>query len=139
MNMRSGAVRVLLNTALFACALGTLPGTALAAQSAVHAPIVSPDNAQNGKRLFLAVGCYECHGTTGGGAATGPKLAPNPVPITAFIYQLRHPLGSPPYGNMKMPAYSEAVLSDSQVRDLYAYLQSIKPGAPAPQIPLLSR
>jgi mono/diheme cytochrome c family protein len=96
-------------------------------------------NAQRGKRLYLAVGCYECHGTTGTGAITGPRIAPNPVPFPAFIYQLRHPLGSPPYGNIKMPAYGAAVLSDTQVADIYAYLASIGPSPPASKIPLLNR
>ncbi len=98
-----------------------------------------PGNAQRGKRLYLAVGCYECHGTTGTGAITGPKIAPNPVPFPAFIYQLRHPLGSPPYGNIKMPAYGDTVLSDAQAADIYAYLASIAPSPPASKIPLLNR
>ncbi len=98
-----------------------------------------PGNAQRGKRLYLAVGCYECHGTTGTGAITGPKIAPNPVPFPAFIYQLRHPLGSPPYGNIKMPAYGDTVLSDAQAADIYAYLASIGPSPSASKIPLLNR
>jgi len=95
-------------------------------------------NAQEGKRLFLTIGCYECHGTLGAGANTGPRLAPNPIPWPAFFYQLRHPAGTPPYGNMQMPPYSRALVTDAQLADIYAYLQSIKPGRPANQIPLLA-
>jgi ubiquinol-cytochrome c reductase cytochrome c subunit len=95
-------------------------------------------DAQAGKRLFLTVGCYECHGTMGAGANTGPRLAPNPMPWLAFIYQLRHPIGTPPYGNMRMPPYGSTVLTDAQAADIYAYLRAIKRGRPADQIPLLS-
>jgi len=30
-------------------------------------------NADNGKKLFAAYGCYECHGRQGAGAGTGPR------------------------------------------------------------------
>lgn len=112
--------------------------SALAADATGSGKSVTQEGVREGQRLFLAVGCYECHGTTGTGANTGPKLAPDPIPFAAFAYQLRHPIGSPPYGSMKMPAYSGAVLSDTQVADIYAYLKSIRPGHPASQIPLLN-
>lgn len=95
-------------------------------------------NVRNGKRLYIAVGCYTCHGTTGTGAITGPKLAPNPIPLPAFLQQLRQPIGAPSYGNLKMPAYTEALLSDEQIADIYAYLASIPLSPPASQIPLLN-
>ncbi len=115
-----------------------LGGIAVLTGVAIAQSTAPAGNAQSGKRLYLAVGCYECHGTTGTGAITGPKIAPNPIPFPAFAYQLRHPLGSPPYGNIKMPAYGETVLSDAQVADLYAYLASIGPSPPASKIPLLN-
>lgn len=125
---------------------GALGGATVLPRSAADAhtdgataePGAPAGNAQRGKRLYLAVGCYECHGTTGAGATTGPQIAPNPVPFPAFVYQLRHPLGSPPYGNIKMPRYGETVLSDSQAADIYAYLASIGPSPPASKIPLLN-
>src|ERR1700730_671883 len=88
-------------------------------------------NAENGKKLFLSVGCYECHNREGqGGAGTGPRLAPNLLPFSAFIHQLRQPAS-------QMPPYTEKVLSEAQVADIYAFLQSI-PNPPAvSSIPLL--
>jgi mono/diheme cytochrome c family protein len=88
-------------------------------------------NAENGKKLFLSVGCYECHNREGqGGAGTGPRLAPNPLPFSAFIHQLRQPAS-------QMPPYTEKVLSEAQVTDIYAFLQSIPKPPAASSIPLL--
>jgi len=87
----------------------------------------------NGKRLFMMVGCYECHGTTGaGGGPAGPRLAPNPLPFVGVKAKLRTASG-------RMPVFSEAVLKDAEVADIYAYLQSIPAGKSARDIELLSR
>jgi ubiquinol-cytochrome c reductase cytochrome c subunit len=88
-------------------------------------------NAENGKRLFVRNGCYQCHGYDGHGG-TGPKLAPKPLPAAVLIAYLRHPA---PGG---MPVYSAKVMSDAEVTDVWAYLKSM-PEAPAVKdIPLLT-
>jgi mono/diheme cytochrome c family protein len=88
-------------------------------------------NAESGKKLFLSVGCYECHNREGqGGAGTGPRLAPNLLPFSAFIHQLRQPAS-------QMPPYTEKVLSEAQVADIYAFLQSIPKPPAVSSIPLL--
>jgi len=98
--------------------------------SAVAAEQTGGD-AANGKRLFMTVGCYECHGTTGaGGGIAGPKLAPNPLPFVGVKAKLRTASG-------RMPVFSEAVLKDSEIADIYAYLQSIPAGKSAHDIELL--
>ncbi len=85
-----------------------------------------------GKRLFLADGCYQCHGTTGaGGGPAGPRLAPNPLPLEGVKAKLRTASG-------RMPVYTAKVLSDTQIADIVAYLQSIPSGKPARDIPLLN-
>jgi mono/diheme cytochrome c family protein len=90
-------------------------------------------NAANGKRLFLSYGCYACHGTTGAsGGIAGPRLAPNPLPLAAVRAKLRSASG-------RMPVYSAVVMRDDEIADVVAYLQSIPPGLPAADIPLLSR
>ena len=90
-------------------------------------------NAANGKRLFMTVGCYECHGTTGaGGGLAGPRLAPNPLPFIAVKVKVRTASG-------RMPVFSEAVLKDSEIADIYAYLQSIPTGKSGRDIELLNR
>jgi mono/diheme cytochrome c family protein len=86
-----------------------------------------------GKRLFLAAGCYECHGTTAaGGGIAGPRLAPNPLPLEALKAKLRTPSG-------RMPVYTAILVSDAQIADIVAYLRSIPSGKPAMDIPLLNR
>ena len=106
--------------------------TAAVASLASSALAQSDPAAQRGKALFMTRGCYQCHGTVGqGSTATGPALAPNPVPMVAFKKELRTP-------RAVMPAYSLAILPDEQVGDLYAYLKSIPVGRGPEQIPLLA-
>ena len=77
-------------------------------------------NAGNGQKLFLADGCYECHGTVGQGSrGTGPRLAPKLLPYDAFAKQVRQPVNV-------MPPYTSAVLSDKDLADIYAYLGTVK-------------
>jgi mono/diheme cytochrome c family protein len=77
-------------------------------------------DAANGKRLYLAT-CFACHGRSGqGGAMNGPApvLAKTAMPFDGFKAQLRQPIN-------EMPAYSEGVMSDQQIADVYAFLQTL--------------
>ncbi len=92
----------------------------------------APGTAARGQKLFMQNLCYTCHGTVGqGGDRTGPKLAPNPFPYSAFVTQVRKP-------RQDMPKYSAEFLSDQDLADIYAYLASIKQGPAAKDIPLLN-
>ena len=72
-----------------------------------------------GKQLYLATGCYQCHGTRGeGGGNAGPRLAPGPLPYEGFLMQLREP-------RQRMPVYTAVVMPDSDVTAIYAYLQGV--------------
>jgi mono/diheme cytochrome c family protein len=96
------------------------------------APVMAGDPA-NGKRIFVADGCFYCHGTTGaGGGIAGPRLAPGPLPLEGVKAKLRTASG-------RMPVYSPAVLQDAEIADIWAYLQSIPKGKEAKDIPLLNR
>jgi mono/diheme cytochrome c family protein len=78
-------------------------------------------DAANGKRIYLATGCFTCHGRAGqGGAYNGPApaLARTAVPFEGFKMQVRNPSND-------MPAYSEPVLSDKDIADIYAFMQSL--------------
>jgi mono/diheme cytochrome c family protein len=84
------------------------------ASASAQAPGPAGD-AANGQKLFMADGCYQCHGTVGQGSrGTGPRLAPNPVPYDGFAQQLRKPANI-------MPPYTALLLSDAQLADIYAW------------------
>jgi len=75
-------------------------------------------NAENGKRLFNKNGCYQCHGREGQGSVmTGPRIAPDPPAFEFIARYVRKPTG-------EMPPYTAKVLSDQELADIYAFLQS---------------
>jgi mono/diheme cytochrome c family protein len=90
-------------------------------------------DAAKGKTFFTEkYGCYQCHGTEGQGSAiTGPKLAPNPMPYEALSAFIRT-------SSRSMPPYRVQVLPETDLQDIYAYLQSIKPAPDWKTIPLLA-
>jgi mono/diheme cytochrome c family protein len=82
----------------------------------------------HGKQIFMSNNCYLCHGTVGQGG-DGPTLAPpRLLPQSGFAAYVRHPKG-------RMPAYTQAVLSDTDLAAIYDYLQSLPP--PPAQLPKL--
>src|SRR5580704_11396804 len=90
-------------------------------------------DAARGKILFTEkYGCYQCHGTQGQGSpVTGPRLAPNPIPFEALSAFVRTT-------SREMPPFRESVLPNEDLADIYAYLQSIKPGPDYKSIPQLN-
>ena len=92
-----------------------------------------PGDAANGKRVYLADGCFTCHGRSGqGGAYNGPApvLAKTALPFEGFKMQLRNPSND-------MPAYSEAVMSDKEIADMFAFVQSLPGRRDAKDIAIL--
>ncbi len=89
-------------------------------------------NAENGKREFVKLGCYTCHGYEGQGGGAGAKLAPKPIPTAALIAYVRHPKGS-------MPPFTAKVVSDQVLTDIHAYLASVPAPPPVKDIPLLNQ
>jgi ubiquinol-cytochrome c reductase cytochrome c subunit len=87
-------------------------------------------DATKGKAAFVQHGCYQCHGFVGQGGA-GAKLAPKPLPEEAFVNFVRTT-------NRQMPPYSEQILSNEDLGDIYAYLQSIPAGPDPKSIQLLN-
>jgi ubiquinol-cytochrome c reductase cytochrome c subunit len=89
-------------------------------------------NAENGKKLFVKNGCYQCHGYEAQGTNAGARLAPKPMALAAMISYVRRPA---PGG---MPVYSPKVMSDAELADVWAFLKAI-PEAPAVStIPILN-
>src|ERR1019366_5548645 len=70
----------------------------------------------NGKRLYLADGCFECHGRAGQGGNFNypvPALAQIALPVESFIAFLREAPND-------MPSFSEQVLSEKDAADIHA-------------------
>src|SRR5262249_6601489 len=89
-------------------------------------------SAANGGVLFVKVGCYQCQGYQGQGGAAGPRIAPEPVPFEGLAAFVRTSSG-------EMPPYPEALLSDSDLADIYAYVQSIPRPPALADLPLLKQ
>ena len=91
-------------------------------------------SAENGKTAYVKHGCWQCHGFLGQGSlvtSNGKVLANSQLPFDVFKKFVRS-------SNRAMPPYREAVLSDADLADIYAYLQSIKAAPDWKTIPLLS-
>ena len=91
-------------------------------------------SAEHGKTVFVRKGCWQCHGTMGQGSIAtsgGKRLAPDPLPWEAFSGFVRS-------SNRAMPPFSDKILSDGDLEDIYAYLQSIPKPPAVTSIPLLN-
>jgi mono/diheme cytochrome c family protein len=104
----------------------------VAAQPKLELP--SSANAQNGQRFYTAFGCHECHGLQGQGSVQtgGSRLGPPQIPFSGFVAYVRQPTG-------QMPPYTSKAVSDAQLADIYAFLQSRPQAAPSKSIPLLNQ
>ena len=127
----------------------TIPLLVLMGSAAVFAPhpigagaqtAESPGDPVNGKAVYLRAGCDGCHGTMGHGGPGG-RLAPNPIPATAFNQYVRNGKVRDPAANRYwsgMPPYSVKFISDSELADVHAYLRSIPDPPPVESISLLN-
>ena len=128
---RTAGSWMLLGVAALLTAVPVFAWTQSAAQPS-KADETPAGNAENGKKLFAKYGCYECHGREAqGGGYNGPRLAPDPVPFSVVQSYIRHPQG-------EMPPYTEKVVSDKDLADIYAFLRSQPEPPPVKSIPILN-
>jgi mono/diheme cytochrome c family protein len=102
-----------------------------AAPKATTSDKASAGSADHGKKLFVDDGCWECHGRAAQGGV-GPKLGPHPLPAAAIIAYIRQPTG-------EMPPYTAKVISDADISDIQAFLQSLPDPPKVDTIPLLKQ
>ncbi|HKQ10166.1 MAG TPA: cytochrome c [Rhizomicrobium sp.] len=105
------------------------------ASTIVWAQTAPKGDPANGKKIYLAAGCYQCHGRVGqGGLMTGPApiLAQTKMPYPAFTRQLRNPIND-------MPPYPANLLADQEIADIYAFLQSLPGRRAVKDIPILDK
>jgi mono/diheme cytochrome c family protein len=119
--------------AAMASIVATVAMASLATARADDTP--PPGDPVNGKRLYMADGCFECHGRAGQGGRFNyptPALADIALPVESFISFLREAPND-------MPSFSADVLSDKDAADIHAFLSSL-PGPRSPKdIPLLNQ
>ena len=90
-------------------------------------------SAENGKKAFVAHGCWQCHGFQGQGSiatSNGKVLSHTELPFESFEAFVRSTNGP-------MPPYREAILSSADLADIYAFLQSVPKPQDVSNIPLL--
>jgi mono/diheme cytochrome c family protein len=105
---------------------------ALAMSAGAHQAAMAA-SAENGKTAFTQHGCWQCHDFNGQGSiatSNGRVIARTALPLDAFKTFVRTSDGP-------MPPYRSPVLSDSDLEDIYAYLQSLPQPKAVGDIPLL--
>jgi cytochrome c553 len=115
-------------------------GILLTIFSVLSAPLLaqSPDtapagNADNGKKLFVDRACYMCHGLEAhSGGDQGPRIAGRVPAWPAFAKYVRQPT------NQMIP-YTDKVLSNQELADIYAWLKALPPPPPVSSISQLRR
>ena len=88
-------------------------------------------DSQNGKAVYEKLGCTQCHGAQGEGVSGAgsnagvPRIASTRLSFTDFLQQVRKPKG-------QMPPFSTEKVSDTDLTDVYTYLQSLRPASEQP-------
>ena len=107
--------------------------TAVVVLMACGAALADGD-AQKGRVAFTQHGCWQCHDFAGEGSvatSNGKVIARTQLPLDAFVNFVRTTNG-------QMPPYRAPVLSDDELGDIYAYLQSLPEPKAVSDIPLLN-
>jgi ubiquinol-cytochrome c reductase cytochrome c subunit len=104
---------------------------AVAVTIVVTAPAWAEGDAVKGRDIYVKKGCWSCHGYNGQGAVSGPKIAPDPMPLDALIAFLRNAAST------RMPPYDATGLPDAEIADIHAYLVSLPKPADWRSLPLL--
>ena len=90
-------------------------------------------DATKGKAAFIKNGCWQCHAFAGEGSilsSGGKVIARTELPLDAFKSFVRTT-------NRGMPPFSVKLVSDADLDDIYAYLQSLPKPADPKSIKLL--
>ena len=124
-------MKVIKKIAMTVAAVTVVGAVAFAAAQAQDAP---RGDAVNGKRLYLVDGCFTCHGRAGQGGAyntPAPILAHTAMPFDGFKGQIRNPIND-------MPAFPTAILSDKDIADIYAFVETLAGPRSPKDFPILN-
>ena len=115
----------LANLALYCSILGAISLATFA--------IANAQDADRGKELYYAHGCYGCHGYNGETGARDLVGTNSPLIANADTFVLFLRLRAdyvPLLPSTRMPAYPESALNDADARDIYAYVSGFELNAP---------
>jgi mono/diheme cytochrome c family protein len=90
-------------------------------------------NPATGKKLYESYSCYACHGFNGetGARVLLPGRSASLATESSFIAYLRGRANlAPIQPSTGMPNYSATTLTDTQARDIYAYIKTFKSTSP---------
>lgn len=91
-------------------------------------------DAAKGKTAYVQYGCWQCHDFAGEGSiatSNGRVIARTALTFDAFKSFIRTTNGA-------MPPYRPEVISDSDLDNIYAYLQTLPEPKAVKEIPLLN-
>ncbi len=112
-------------TPLLAQAGATAPAPPTsAAPPAPVARAAPPGRPDRGAWLVVVKGCAACHGTAAEGNVVGPALVGTRLSYQTVLQETRTP------HHPKMPPFTPSDLSNADVADIYAFLQSKPASAP---------
>lgn len=109
---RSTALTLLAAVLLGSAGLGVSPRAQTPPQG------MASTDAKAGQALWTNYSCYACHGYQAQGAVTGPRISTVKLPYEGFASIVRRPYGV-------MPAFSQKVLNETQLRNIYSYLLTV--------------
>ena len=92
-------------------------------------------SAENGKTAYIMHGCWQCHGFEGQGSVAtsgGRVISDSKLPFEAFKAYVRDPAGA-------MPPFHAEILSNSDLTDIYSYLETRPKPEAVKDIPLLNQ
>ena len=119
--------------AMSACApIVRAQASAAPAAPAARPAQASAGDAEAGRKLWVSYGCWQCHGYEGQGGAAGPRLSARSLPLAGFSAYVRRPTN-------QMPPYTEKVMSNADLLNIHAFIQSRPAPPPVASVPLLQK
>jgi mono/diheme cytochrome c family protein len=115
--------------AIFVAAI-LISGAVAGGHAQTPAATTPAGDAINGQRLYAKYTCHFCHGTAGQGGVAGARVALVTRNQQSFVRYVRRPSG-------QMPAFTEKVVPDRDLNDIFAYLRGLPAAKPLKDIPLL--
>ena len=117
---------------LIAAAWSVVSHAQAPAPAAARPPQTVTGSAEAGKKLWISYGCWQCHGYEGQGGAAGPRLSARNLAFAGFVAYVRRPAN-------QMPPYTEKVVSNADLVNIHAFIQSRPSPPPAASVPLLQK